>query len=119
MASTSIIAHLQDMQKASYGFDDLAASVKSIRESMDSFLNTRASVNGTTIYANWNSQARDIFAEKVESVLVSMESLALECTNAAETLRAVIATYSASDLASAGVTNNVQSAPMTFKFGGK
>lgn len=113
---TFIEAHLTEMDECRVILEDLSSDVLQILEGMDDFLNTRAEVNGTAIFANWQSTARDIFVQKVETVIDSFKAVSQECLNGAEILNSAINQYSDADKAAAGLVNNVELVPADFSF---
>lgn len=116
--ATFISAHLSDMDECRKILEDLSADVTQTLASMDDFLNTRAEVNGTAIFANWQSQARTIFVQKVGIVIDSFKAISQECLNGAEILKIAINSYSEADRQAAGLSDAVDIVPVNFDFSG-
>lgn len=104
MAVIDIKAVYADMLKCAQILEDIGADVKIAYTDLDDFLNKKMVFNGKQIYANWQSDARTVFEEKAKVIVDVFNKVQAECSEAADTLRAVIKEYENRDSSIASVT---------------
>ena len=104
MAVIDIKAVYADMLKCAQILEDIGADVKIAYTDLDDFLNKKMVFNGKQIYANWQSDARAVFEEKAKVIVDVFNKVQAECSEAANTLRAVIKEYENRDSSIASVT---------------
>ena len=117
MAGIEIKAVYADMLKCAEILDNIGADVKLAYTDIDDFLNKKMVFNGKQIYANWQSDARSVFEEKSKVIIDIFMKVQDECSEAANTLRAVIKEYENRDSELAAVTlgKNVTVSALDFK----
>lgn len=118
-SNTSIMATYHDMMECKAVFEEIGEDVRKALTDLDSLLNAKADCDGVTIYANWNSEARNIFAQKMETVFSSFRAVADECDNAATSLNMAAVEYANRDTEVASLFNSVKQniTPVNFHFG--
>ena len=118
-SNTAIMATYSDMMECKAIFEEIGDDGRKGLTDLESLLNARADCDGVMIYANWNSEARNIFAQKMETVFSSFEAVANECDNAATSLTMAATEYANRDTEVANLFNNVKQTitPINFHFG--
>ena len=118
--AVDIKAVYTDMIQCKTVMEEIGEDVRKALTELDSFLNTKVDCNGTMIYANWNSTARDLFVTKMDTVFSSFRAVANECDNAANSLTMAANAYVDRDKSLkeiSDVQNSIQ--PVNFNFNGQ
>lgn len=97
MADIDIKAVYSWMLKCAETLEAIGDSVKIAYGDMDDFLNKKLEFNGKSVYANWQSDARTVFAEKAQVVIDMFNTVHKECYEASTTLRKAINLYEERD----------------------
>lgn len=118
--ATNIKATYSEMAECKAIFEEIGEDVRKALTDLDSLLNARADCDGVMIYANWNSDARNMFVAKMETVFSSFKAVADECDNAATSITMAAQEYAKrdSEIAAMFEASKQKIKPVNFHFGG-